>query len=220
MPKEKLNTRILIVDDHPVIRSTMSEILKSEGFETTQASDGQEALEICSQNDFEVILMDIQMPKLNGVEVLKRLPDKINRTKFIFFSAYSLPKLEQEAQSLGCYAFLRKPIEIESVIDLIRERKIQPILLHLFNDDIRTATEEKLKKHGFHVISVKEHDDTLIQVRQIRFSNIIIDGDSPSVDQESIESTIKTYSPKTTIIETNSDQPFDDLLQKLSSSAI
>ena len=62
-------TSILIVDDHPAIRSTMLDILDEEGFSAEQAVDGVEALAKCLENEYDFVLMDVQMPELNGIQV-------------------------------------------------------------------------------------------------------------------------------------------------------
>ena len=79
-------SRILIVDDHPAIRSTMADVLIEEGFETEIAQDGEIALNKCSTESFDFVLIDVQMPKLNGVEVFREIK-KSNKPlpKFIFF---------------------------------------------------------------------------------------------------------------------------------------
>ena len=102
---------ILVVDDHPAIRETMNDILCEEGFKSQVAENGKDALKLCLAHDFDFVLIDIQMPELNGVDVLRKLKEKKKKIpKFIFFSAYSTTELEDLAVSLGAYAFLTKPI--------------------------------------------------------------------------------------------------------------
>ena len=70
-------TSILVVDDHPAIRSTMLDILEEEGFLAEQAINGEEALAKCLKNEYDFVLMDVQMPEMNGIQVL----DKIRQSK-------------------------------------------------------------------------------------------------------------------------------------------
>ena len=123
--------RVLIVDDHPAIRETMNDILTEEGFDTQLAADGKEALHLCQLKDFDFVLIDIQMPEMNGVEVLKQLKEqRVKCPKFIFFSAYSTQELQDLANSLGAYAFLKKPIKVEKILNLIRLKRNISILIH------------------------------------------------------------------------------------------
>ena len=143
-------SKILIVDDHPAIRSTMADVLIEEGFETEIAQDGEIALNKCSTESFDFVLIDVQMPKLNGVEVFREIK-KSNKPlpKFIFFSAYSIPELKKDAEDLGCLAFLEKPIELGKVISLIKNNKNTPVLVYLTNKIQSDQLIELLKKIPF-----------------------------------------------------------------------
>ena len=64
---------ILIVDDHPAVRNTMIDVLDEEGFNTDHADNGEVGLKKCLENSYDFVLIDVQMPKMNGVEVLRGL---------------------------------------------------------------------------------------------------------------------------------------------------
>ena len=97
MIKEIRKTTVLVVDDHPAIRSTMMDILREEGFSADQAINGAEALAKCQANEFDFVLLDVQMPELNGVEALSEMKKQANEVQVQFFSAYSAPELEEQA---------------------------------------------------------------------------------------------------------------------------
>ena len=105
--------KILIVDDHPAIRSTMSDVLINEGFEVDLAENGVDAFAIYSIKDFDFVLMDMQMPDCKGVDAYGKCYYWIKNTKFIFISAFSAPELERKAKELGCIAFMQKPIKLK-----------------------------------------------------------------------------------------------------------
>ena len=167
-------TSILVVDDHPAIRSTMLDVLEEEGFSAEQSGNGEEALAKCLEKEYDFVLMDVQMPEMNGIEVLAKIREgKQTRSKFIFFSAYSVPEMEERAKALGSYAFLRKPIQVERIIDLIRDKRGIPILLHLEDDHMRTCLSNLLRNQGYQTSETKTLDDALIQLRQINYSCLI-----------------------------------------------
>lgn len=207
---------ILVVDDHPAIRETMKDILCEEGFKSQVAENGKDALNLCLANDFDFVLIDIQMPELNGVDVLRKLKElKKKIPKFIFFSAYSTTELEELALSLGAYAFLTKPIKVEKILDLLRQKKAISILVHLNDDHLRKCITNLLTETGYSVNQTKEHDDALIQLRQINYNLIIFDSDSPSLEQESIEITIRSANTKTICLETNEDESPKEVIEKV-----
>jgi len=209
-------TSILVVDDHPAIRSTMLDILEEEGFSAEQAVNGEEALNKCLENEYDFVLMDVQMPELNGIQVLAKIRDsKQTQSKFIFFSAYSVPELEEQAVALGSYAFLRKPIQVEKIIDLIRDKRGIPILIHLEDDHMRTCLSNLLKNQGYQAIETEKLDDALIQLRQINYSCLIYDSDSAGFEQDALTSTIKSLQTDTICITTNEDELASEVVEKV-----
>ena len=68
-----MRIKVLIVDDHPAIRTTMKDVLENEGFETELADSGEMALEIYRNNFFDFVLMDMQMPGLKGVDAFRQM---------------------------------------------------------------------------------------------------------------------------------------------------
>ena len=209
-------TSILVVDDHPAIRSTMLDILEEEGFSAEQAVNGKEALSKCLENEYDFVLMDVQMPELNGIQVLAKIRDsKQTQSKFIFFSAYSVPELEEQAVALGSYAFLRKPIQVEKIIDLIRDKRGIPILIHLEDDHMRTCLSNLLKNQGYQAIETEKLDDALIQLRQINYYCLIYDSDSAGFEQDALTSTIKSLQTDTICITTNEDELASEVVEKV-----
>jgi CheY-like chemotaxis protein len=202
--------KILIVDDHPAVRTTMIDVLNEEGFQTDHAKDGEMGLTKCMVNSYDFVLIDVQMPKMNGVEVLRKLKqDKEIIPQFIFCTAYSLPELKEEAIELGCLAFLQKPIKIEKIISLIKDLKSVPVLVCLKNREQSEQVIDNLQNEGFHTVNTKCVDEALIQLRQIDYKFLIFDTDWPGSEQESIHTTIKTLRSNTICIETNEDEATD-----------
>jgi DNA-binding NtrC family response regulator len=167
-------------------------------------------------NSYNFILIDVQMPKINGIEVFRTLKEKnTSIPHFIFFSAYSLPELKEEAIKLGCLAFLQKPIRIEKIISLIKDYKSFPFLVYLNNCKQTDSIIEKLDSMGFHVVIADSIDETLIQLRQINYKYLLFDSDCPGSEQESIHTTIKSLHSNTNCFETNEDESVDDALKKI-----
>ena len=210
------SNRILVVDDHPAIRNTMRDILTNEGFQADLASDGKIALNLCLRFDYDFVLTDLQMPEMNGVELLKALrQEKEKCPRFIFFSAYSTPELKDRAHFLGAYAFLKKPIKVEKILSLIRQKRNLSVLVHIKNNQLRNSTVTLLSENGYSVHETSLHDDALIKLRQIHYDCLILDEDSPGIEQETIERTIKTLDADTICLETNEDESQKQLLKKV-----
>ena len=84
----KGKTHILIVDDEELIRSTLKEILENEGYKTSEAGNGEEAVNLLKTGTYDCVLLDIKMPKVDGLEVLEKCGDIAIHTPFIKISEH------------------------------------------------------------------------------------------------------------------------------------
>mgnify|MGYP006220987173 FL=1 len=202
-----MKTKILIVDDHPAIRTTMADVMINEGFEVHVAECGKQAIELYSEDTFNFVLMDMQMKDMKGVDVFRKML-KLERKQanFVFISAFSAPELENEAYELGCMAFLQKPIRVERVIDLIRSKSRKSVLVFLENEELLQNVTEELKKECFSIDSVTKFDQALIKLRQINYNYVIVDEDSPGIEQDRIENTLKVTKSESHFITINEDE--------------
>jgi CheY-like chemotaxis protein len=111
--------RILVVDDTPVIRSLLEELLVSEGYEVVCAPDGLEALEIIGNDRVDLVFCDIHMPRKNGFDTLKE--SKSIDPDLLFVMTDSLPdELAEAAQQHGAISCVSKPFEIEEIRETMR----------------------------------------------------------------------------------------------------
>ena len=111
--------RILIADDEEGIRESLSLIL-GEHYELTLAKDGEEALALLQKEPFAAALLDIKMPKLDGLEVLRRLNGSQVKTPIMMLTAYQSVELAKEATKLGALNYLPKPFERDHILSTIR----------------------------------------------------------------------------------------------------
>lgn len=114
------NQRILVVDDEKNIRLTVTQALKSIGYEVAGAADGREALRQIEQQDFNLILLDLKMPGLDGIEVLKRVVKLRPDIRVIIISAYGTVDNAVEAIKLGAIDFVQKPFTPQELRDIVR----------------------------------------------------------------------------------------------------
>lgn len=112
--------KILIIDDEEVIRSTLQEILEYEDYETEMAADGQEGLDCILKNDYDVILCDIKMPRLNGIEVLEKALQAKPDIPFVMISGHADIETAVEATKKGAYDFLEKPPDLNRLLVTLR----------------------------------------------------------------------------------------------------
>ncbi|HXG22177.1 MAG TPA: response regulator [Methylomirabilota bacterium] len=114
-------THILIVDDERHIRTTLRMLLETEGYEVDTANDGEEALEKCRDQHYAIALIDLQMPKMGGLALLRRLHGLTAETAVVILTAYGSVSSAVEALKLGAVEFLEKPFDPHTIKLLIQE---------------------------------------------------------------------------------------------------
>jgi len=111
---------ILIIDDEKSIRHTLKEILEFEKYTVDEAEDGVAALKLLEQNDYDVALCDIKMPKMDGVELLKKFNELGKQTEFIMVSAHGSIETAVEATKMGAFDFIPKPPDLNRLLVSVR----------------------------------------------------------------------------------------------------
>lgn len=112
--------RILIIDDEKAIRNTLKEILEFESYTVDQAEDGPAGLDLLIQQKYDVVLCDIKMPKMDGLEVLTRAQAMGTEAAFIMVSAHGSIDTAVEATKKGAYDFLSKPPDLNRLLVTVR----------------------------------------------------------------------------------------------------
>jgi CheY-like chemotaxis protein len=111
--------KILVVDDERGIRYLLSDVLSDAGFEVSIARDGQESLDQLKENRFDLVITDINMPRLDGIEMLKRMKLAGRKEKVIIMTANLLDLKFEEAEVPHVVKKFQKPFIIESLLDVV-----------------------------------------------------------------------------------------------------
>jgi two-component system, NtrC family, nitrogen regulation response regulator NtrX len=113
-------SKILIIDDEKSIRITLKEILEYEKYMVDEAKDGEEGLAMITKNDYDVVLCDIKMPKIDGMEVLEKAQEMGKEMQFIMISAHGNIETAVEATKKGAYDFIQKPPDLNRLLLTVR----------------------------------------------------------------------------------------------------
>ena len=113
--------RILIVDDEEVVRNVLQRILKEAGYDVTAAVDGEHALDILYQEEHEIVLLDIKMPGMTGIEVLAKLTAEWPDICVIMVTAVVDAQTAVKAMKLGALDYITKPFDQDDVIQKVGE---------------------------------------------------------------------------------------------------
>ena len=113
---------VLVVDDEKHIRVTLADILAEEGYEVGTADTGDQAVRMCQKRSFDVILMDVRMPGMDGFEAFRIIRRRRRDVRVIMMSAYGMNAFRRVARDEGAAAFVQKPLDVARLLRLIDDR--------------------------------------------------------------------------------------------------
>jgi two-component system response regulator (stage 0 sporulation protein F) len=113
-------TKILIIDDEPVIRNLLLDLLAQNGYEVMAAPGGPEGIARAEEMEFDIIFSDIHMPKMNGLETIRRIKEIRPHTVFVVMESYPDKDCELATKE-GVVAHLQKPFNISDVLSVVED---------------------------------------------------------------------------------------------------
>ena len=141
-----MSEKVLLVDDEKEFLEVMSERMEARGMKVTTAETAEQALAIIKKESFDAIVMDFQMPGMDGMEALKTIKSKKPELQIILLTGYATVEKTVEAMKVGATDFLEKPADIEALAEKIKKAKAEKMLI------VEKQTEEKIKdilqRHG------------------------------------------------------------------------
>jgi two-component system response regulator PilR (NtrC family) len=140
-----MKSRILVVDDEESIREFLEIMLKKEGYEVTTAEDGARAKEILTKKSFDMVISDMQMPNVTGIELLRHVRESYPDLVFMIITAFGTTETAVEAMKLGAYDYLTKPFKIDEVrlniANALRSKNLET--------EVRVLKKELVKEYSF-----------------------------------------------------------------------
>jgi two-component system response regulator AtoC len=192
---------ILLVDDQDSIRFFLEKTLTEEGFDARSAATGREALEIVRHEIPDLVLLDLKLPDLNGLDVLRQIKESLPEMVVIMITAFGDIQVAVEAMKNGAFDFVNKPINLEQLLLVIdkglRSKKVDRELLRLRRKYKDLLGSEHVPSESEQMQKVYE---VIQQVARSETTTVLIEGESGS-GKEVIANLIHKFSPR-------SDRPF------------
>ena len=148
---------ILVVDDEKTIRQALTEILEDESYEVSQASDGEEAWGLIEGTQFDAVLCDIKMPKMDGIELLDKVVEAGIDVPFIMISAHGTIETAVDATKKGVYDFIQKPPDLNRLLLTVRNA--------LDKSTLQTETK-RLKKKINKAFDIVGNSGAITEIKQ------------------------------------------------------
>lgn len=140
-----MKSRILVVDDEESIREFLEIMLKKENYEVTTAEDGLRAKEILSKKTFDMVISDMQMPNMTGIELLKHVKETYPDMVFMIITAFGTTESAVDAMKMGAYDYVTKPFKIDEVrlniANALRSKNLET--------EVRVLKKELVKEYSF-----------------------------------------------------------------------
>ena len=135
--------RILVVDDNELFRDSIVETLRRQSYETEAAKDGPSALEIIEQRHFDLVISDMKMPGMSGIELLEQIKSINPEIPFLIITAYGAIETAVDAMKKGAYDFIQKSDNLIRELELTVERALQYQSLVLENRKLKSQLKER-----------------------------------------------------------------------------
>jgi len=198
----KRSARILVVDDNIDLLNTFALILKRKGYIIETAEDGEQAIEKYSAQKFDVVLMDVVMPKINGIDALHKMKEINPQVRIILMTAYcEEEKLDQVIANGEAYSAMYKPINIAKLMELLGEITKDPSVMVVDDDDdFRRSLAGVLEVNGYRVTQAASGHQAIGIVRQQAVDIAFVDIKMPSMDGFTVSVRLKEINPNMMIV--------------------
>ncbi len=189
-----MKPRILVVDDEESIREFLDIMLRKEGYEVTCVEDGQKAIDILKKKSFDLLISDLQMPNVTGIELLKHCRESYSDLLFMMITAFGTAESAVEAMKMGAYDYITKPFKIDEVriniANALRSRNLEV--------ENRVLRKELQKEYSFqNLVGNSEAMHKIFElIRKVSDSptNVLVTGES-GTGKEMVAKAIHYNSP-------------------------
>jgi DNA-binding NtrC family response regulator len=192
---EKL--KILVVDDNEEFCQNITDIMELRDYEVMTARDGFKGLELVTQGRFDLVLMDVRMPAMNGVETFKKVREVAPDTPVIMITAFAVEDLIREALREGAFGALRKPLDFDKLFELISQATLDGELILVVDDDENLCANMKdvLGDKGYRVSVAYDGETAVAEAKNSNFDVMLIDMQLPPLNGLETYLTIRDFRP-------------------------
>jgi DNA-binding NtrC family response regulator len=180
MKKKKGKLRVLLVDDEHELVDSLSERLQLRDVEAEVAHDGEQALAAVKAGEPDVMVLDLRMPGIDGIEVLRQVKKSHPAVEVVILTGHGTDKDEEEALRLGATAYLKKPVDIEQLVSTLQHEKLKVLLVDDEQEFVESLSERlalrnlttEVAHHGEQALAAIREDKPDVMVLDLRMPGI------------------------------------------------
>ncbi|MCG6948021.1 MAG: response regulator [Acidobacteria bacterium] len=135
-----MTEKVLLVDDEEEFVDTLAERMRNRGMEVSTSNSGKDALDLIDSDSFDVVVLDLQMPGMDGIEVLERIKQRRPDIQVVLLTGHATVEKGVEAMKQGALEFLEKPIDFSKLSEIIHKAKAEKMIL------VDQDTEERIRE--------------------------------------------------------------------------
>ena len=209
--------RILVVDDDPDICDNLRDILSDLGYQVDTAHDGPSALELVGRRPYDIALLDLKMPGMDGLTLYREIKKQRAGTVSLLVTAFAGAATAEEALSAGAWKVLAKPVDLSKLLHFVEEALDQPLVLVVDDDrDLCENLWDLLRDRGFRVCLAHDLHDATEKLRQSSFEVVLIDMRIPEGDGSIVFRMVRMTNPESrTVLITGYRADMDQLVAQL-----
>jgi len=197
-----VSRRILVVDDDKAMVATLSDILALHGWDAIPAHDGEDAIAIAAERDVDVVLMDVRMPRIDGVAALRAIKARRADTRVILMTAFAAHDLLAEAEREGALSILRKPVDVGPLLALLEaaSNARRPVLVVDDEPSFLRSLCGVLSARGVSALEAQSLAEALERMNEDQPSAVLLDLKLDSLDPQPGLLAIRNLSPAILLI--------------------
>lgn len=212
--------KIMVVDDDQAMLLSVVDILEFDDFDVCGVSDGHQAIEKASSEHFNLILMDVNMPGIDGVEAFRQIRQKSPGTMVVMMTGFSVEDLVQQALDEGAYTVLYKPLEPSEILSIVRSVVESACVLVVDDDqDSRDSLRMLLEDSGMVVGVAHSGIEAVLQVKEKHFGVVLMDIGMPGINGYEACERVLDVDPRAKVVFVTGHQVDDCAKQALSAGA-
>ncbi len=189
--------RILVVDDNREFLQNVTDILELRDYEVAGAEDGPAALELAGRDQFDLVLLDVKMPVMDGLEVFRRLREIAPGTPVIMATAFAVEELIRDALREGAFGALNKPLDFDRLFELIEQATGSGMMVLVVDDDEQLCANlaDLISERGYRVDIANDGDRAVELAREESLDVMLIDLKLPPLNGLETYLAIRDFRP-------------------------